>query len=105
MWKMIKAFNNNVRETERREINASNFNEAFVNVPSNLKKSLPRPPGDPLDYLTGSCGPGFAFSEVTFNQVRKVIDGMKNSVSKDPYDLDMRLLKAIKNLIIVPLTK
>ena len=105
MWKVIKAFNNNVKGTAPTQVNACHFNDSFVNVPMDLKQSLPPPSRDPLTYLTGDCGPGFSFHEVTFDQVRQVIDSMNNSPSRDPFDFNMRLIKTIKNLITVPLTK
>ena len=47
----------------------------------------------------------FCFTEVTYNEVRDVIDAFKNNSSSDIYGLNMRLLKSVKNIIIGPLTK
>ena len=47
----------------------------------------------------------FVFSEITFNEMRDVIDNLKNKSSRDMFGLSVKLLKIIKNLIIIPLTK
>lgn len=48
---------------------------------------------------------GFAFNEVTFNDIRDILDGLENKSSKDIYVLDVKIVKCIKNIILVPLTK
>jgi hypothetical protein len=47
----------------------------------------------------------FQFREVSCVIVRDLIDGLKNSNCNDIYDLNVNLIKTIKNVIISPLTK
>lgn len=47
----------------------------------------------------------FSFKEVTFIEVRDILDNLKNKKSSDIYGLTVDMIKTIKNVIIVPLTK
>lgn len=47
----------------------------------------------------------FCFVEVLFNQVRNIIDSLKNKKSRDVFGYTTKILKALKNVVLIPLTK
>lgn len=107
MWQVInKNIGNSKKNTESGKLSCDDFNDYFLNIAQELVQGVPDSDADPLEYLkTINAFAPFTFSEVTFNEVREIIDGLKNKTSRDIYGLNVKIIKSVKNLILVPLTK
>lgn len=83
------------------------FNLFFSNIANNIMKNMPEvdEPADSLDFLNTSNIECFDFPEVTFIEVRHVIDHLINKNSRDIFGMNVKILKSIKNIIIIPLTR
>lgn len=108
MWDIINK-KRGVRKKENKitDITVQQFNNFFANVAHNIVKDIPKTNVNPVDNLENidiSCG-DFTFGEVSFNDVRDVINQLKNKNSRDVYGLSVKMIKFVKNLIIIPLTK
>lgn len=109
LWKVI---NNNRHQKEQNPknltITSNEFNEFFSNIAKNIVQNIPQSMNNPLDFLKKmSLTPNtsFNFTEVSFNEVRDIVDNLKNKQSRDLYGFNIKIIKAIKNQIIIPLTK
>lgn len=105
MWKVIKNINPNLHSPNTDSINANSFNYFFTNIAEDVIKNLQTSDKHFTDYING-IDPliGFEFKEVSYNEVRDIISDLKNSRSKDPYDINVQILKTLKNIIVYPLT-
>ena len=83
------------------------FNHYFSNIAVNIINSIPEVNVDPSDNLESLNVPhdiDFDFNQVTYNEVRDVIDSLKNKNSRDVFGFNIKILKTIKNIILIPLT-
>lgn len=111
-WALINELRNkNSHPVMTTSISADDFNFYFINIPTNIKKSLPENNTSPLSYMnniTSSAASNslqpFSFQPVTFIEIRDIIDSLKNSNSKDAYELNTSTVKSVKDIIIIPLT-
>ena len=108
MWSIINS-NRGVtkNKNESGNIAPNIFNNFFVNVAHNLAKKIPSYDQDPTDLIKNINPPIeiFSFREVTFIEIRDCLLNLKNKNSKDIFGLNVKLLKSIKHLIVIPLTK
>lgn len=109
VWDIIKR-HNPVRKCAQSEIlTASAFSDYFTGIAESVISKVPHVGKDPLDYLVamgiGRRGVQFAFEETSYNTVRDIISNLRNTPSKDAYDLNVRVVKTVKHLIVIPLTK
>lgn len=109
MWQIINKHRGKSGGTDDHENKPTpnDFNNFFSHIAQNIVLGIPVSDNDPLEYLSGSTLPAtsFSFSEVSFNEVRDVIDSLKNKHSRDIFGLNIKLIKTVKNCIIIPLTK
>ena len=106
MWKIIKNNNPTLKSACDSDLNARDLNNFFINIPEDIVTSLPKANKDALEYLEKhELENAFAFREITFNNIRSIIENLKNSNSKDPYRINVKIIKVLKNNIIIPLTK
>lgn len=105
MWNVIKNNNPNLNTPPTDFLNANSFNNFFINVAANIINNLPGTNKHFSDYIQ-AVDPNiqFKFKEVTYNEIRDIINEIKNCKSKDPYDINTRIIKTVKNLIVFPLT-
>lgn len=54
-----------------------------------------------LSKKIGQCDTTFNFKEV--NEVRNIMDNLKNKQGHDLYGLNIKIIKGIKNQLIIPL--
>lgn len=68
---------------------------------------MPVTGADPLENLNQIKRPpvSFNFTEVTFNEVREIINSLKNKGGRDIFGLNVKWIKPVKNILIVSLTK
>ena len=106
MWGIIKSHNNNTKpNSQPGNLSAETFNNYFINVAEQLINELPDPVKTFDNFLTGSfVNKNFNFSQVTYNMVRDKIGKLRNSDSKDCYNLTTKIAKTLKNVIVIPLT-
>lgn len=102
-WAII----NSKRPTSRQpntNISPNDFNNYFVQIARNLTGNLT--PANDLSTFSGifNTNTSFTFKAVSFNIVRDAINSLKNSSTKDAYDMTVDLIKSVKNVIIPPLT-
>lgn len=108
MWNII----NDQRGSSKNKINQGNispenYNDYFINNAQNLLKDIKKTNLNPLANMANLNIPRlkFCLQEATYNEVREIINSLKNKHSKDIYGFSVDIIKCIKNLIIIPLTK
>lgn len=112
MWNII---NNNKPQTCNSYKNSSalptsrDFNIYFGSVAENIINTLPSPNKHFTQYLKNtnvdSLNNEFNFSEVSYLQILDIINNLKRTNSKDPYNINLKILNSIKYIILIPLTK
>ena len=108
MWQIIKNNQGNYfKLSETCKLTSNDFNNYFSNIAHNLVKKIPQSNRNPLSYLKNITKNNntFSFTEVTFNKIRDLITDLKNKNSKDIFGLNVKLIKCVKNEIVIPLTK
>lgn len=105
MWQIL----NHYRGVSRRDVESSilpdQFNHFFINAALDLQNRIGPSTTDPTKNLPLFNHTSFSIAEVTFVEIRDVIDLLKNKESKDRYGFTVDLIKCLKKLIISPLTK
>ena len=85
---------------------SQNHQNFFTNVAEEIVKDLPQVRHDFQEYMRPITGTTiFTFREVTFLEVRQIINKLKNKNSTDCYGMNSKIIKNIKNIILYPLTK
>ena len=117
MWTVINESRNNLGSNnsdskQACDISSDNFNDYFTNVAPCLINDLPTACENPIQLMSDNSkfmslcsNNAFEFTEVSMVQVRDVINDLKNSNCKDVDNLNVNLIKTIRDLIISPLTK
>ncbi|VEN62897.1 unnamed protein product [Callosobruchus maculatus] len=109
MWDIIKS--NNVilssSSSSPENLKAHDFNTHFVNyakiiTEKNLINSVNSTNNTDTVQFADTV---FDFKEISFNQLRDIINKIKNTPSKDAFSLNIRIIKNVKNIILIPLTK
>ena len=84
---------------------ANEFNNYFTNIGPNLATKINPPRGKSYrDYLKRPCPHKFSFTNVNSNDIKKIIDKLKNKSTSGHDCLSNKLLKAIKDEISEPLS-
>lgn len=106
IWNIINESRGSTKARETcSEITPDQFNDFFMNIAANLLQEVHYTVEDaPLDHPPFP-EQAFVFTEVTINEVRDVITKIRNKESRDIYGLNTKLVKAIKELIVLPLTR
>lgn len=109
MWTLINdAKNTSIRASEISSISCTEYNDFFANIAEKIHQNL-----SPANSYTINSAPlvpvnlnqpQFGFKEVSFNDVRAVIDKMKPKRSRDYYELTVPMIKNCKNHVITHLT-
>lgn len=106
MWNII---NNNRASHQAKNadhnIAPDQFNDYFTNIAEQLLGKGHYTIDDVQNQPKVRDDVVFDFGEVTINEVRDVMGSLKNKDSKDISGLSVRIIKVIRELIIVPLTK
>lgn len=108
MWNIInKQRKSCSKDRASPDISADSFQDFFTNIATNLIKEIPNNQTDPLQNFKNITPPAdyFSFTDVSYNEVRDIISHLKNKNSRDIFGLSANLVKCVKNLIIIPLTK
>nr|CAI5823723.1 unnamed protein product [Callosobruchus analis] len=109
IWDVIRNTNPTKRNHSSETLDATTFNNYFSSIAKKLAASIPPVTCDPIKvteaYATQKDIPTFSFKEVSYSDVRGVMSGLRNSSSRDTYGLNVKVIKTIKNLISIPLTK
>lgn len=108
MWNII----NNHRGIPSKSVEAygiapDTYNNFFVSIAHDLLNDIEHTNTAPLAKLKNISVPTkkFCLNEVTYIEVRDIINSLENKHSRDIYGLNVEIIKSIKNLIIIPLTK
>lgn len=107
MWQIINSHRCKSGDTCQNTLTPDDFNTFFSSIAENIGRNIPNSANNSISYLLSMTPPlvKFNFSEVSFNDVRSVINNLKNKKSADIFGLSTRLIKTIKNIIIVPVAK
>lgn len=106
MWNIINEYRGvTKKESPSATISPDDFNNYFVNIAINIQQEVGPSARDPLDNTFETPQDEFLFHEVTLIEMRDTINSLKDKKSKDIFDLNVDLVKGVKNLIISPLTK
>ena len=71
------------------------FNDFFVNVADEIRKSIPKTPKSPLDYLSNRTSNSLFLTPVTFIEVNDLINTLNPSKSVGPNSIPIKLLKIL----------
>lgn len=107
-WQVLNKNRNTSAQTLSESISPNEFNAHFTNIANHLISSLPKSNISPIQYMSHISTPSnlsFSFQTVTHNIVRDTINSLKNSSGRDIYDINVSLIKELKDVIISPLTK
>ena len=77
----------------------------IINVPSNIKKIIPRTPNSPLRYLGSAIENSLFLSPVTHLDIEDVIASRTSSKSIGPHSVPINILKSLKHHISHPLAE
>lgn len=106
MWDVLRSKQPSSSTRMSMTLNAHTFNGFFINTADKIMADLPTSNKSFKDYMSNvNTSEVFSFKLTTFNEVRQKISNLRNSNSKDCYDLNVKIVKTLKNLIILPLTK
>ena len=106
MWNIINQQKGHSRSPLSTSLDPDSFNDFFVSISDEIVHNITPSKKQFSQYFPNTArGTGFAFQPVSFNIVRECISHLKNSKSKDFLEIDTRLVKTVKNLIVYPLTK
>ena len=101
MWDVIKS-SNPVNSPPKSSLITEDF---FVGMAENIIGGLPPSAIDPLTFLANPPTQNFRFREVSYIEMSDSICHLKNSKSMDSYGMSVKMLKTLRNLLVVPLTK
>ena len=82
---------------------ANHFNKYFLNSPIELCKKFSTPSKDPCEYLNRNITKSLYMGPSTEEDIMKILLNIKNS-SPGHDDINIKVLKAVKDDIIAPLT-
>nr|CAI5847843.1 unnamed protein product [Callosobruchus analis] len=107
MWNIINRNKETKGKLSDIPLNPDHFNMFFSSHAENVIKNIQNTNINPNDYINLNSVPlsAFTFEEVTFNEVRDIINNLKNKNSRDIDGLSVKLIKSVKNILIAPLTK
>lgn len=106
MWKILNNYRGvSKRSTPTSSINSDQFNEFFANVALDIQNKIDVSNISPVEFIPTFNQQTFSIKDITFTELRDIIDQLNNKKSKDPFGFTVELIKTIKNLIISPLTK
>ena len=107
MWNLIQNKTQNL-SGRTTTLDANTFNDFFCSVAESVIDKLGDsqiPFHEYFNNMHNAGFPQFQFRPVTFIKVRDTITALKNSHSKDSDNINTKIIKTIKDIIIVPLTK
>lgn len=104
MWKVIKGNNPIIKSENGPNLSAENFNIYFTRIAEDLVENLPQTTLNPIEKIQKITNLKFCFREVSYNETREVISNLKNTNCTDAYDINVKIVKTIANLIIYPMT-
>nr|CAI5846074.1 unnamed protein product [Callosobruchus analis] len=108
MWKIINKHRKIITKDEcSPTVSPNDFNIYFSSIAQILVDSTSSDDLNPMLNLQNKMPPTstFNFQQFSFNEVRDILNNIKNKSSCDIFGLSVKLLKVIKNLIVIPLTK
>nr|CAI5825256.1 unnamed protein product [Callosobruchus analis] len=110
IWQIVNKYRGAIANNNNKNISMptpDDFNNYFSNIAIDITRNLPDVnvnPSDNLKFLDVPQNIVFDFDHVTYNEVRDIIDSLKNKNSRDIYGFNIKLVKTIKNIILIPLT-
>ena len=83
---------------------ANGFNNFFVNVGPNLAKKIIEPPGNlhVNDFMQNKNYNSMFLTDVSKEELIKIVNSLKSKTSKDVNDLSMKVIKRVFNCIVSP---
>nr|CAI5827341.1 unnamed protein product [Callosobruchus analis] len=106
IWDVIKSNSSIKSNSNQHQLSANDFNDHFVQIASNIISQMS--PSSPSRYnsdCVNNVNSIFTFKETSIIELRDIITNLKNTQGKDAYNLSIKIIKTIKNLIVIPLCK
>lgn len=105
-WRVIKRDGGLNKAAPSTSVPPDEFNNFFVDSVSQVRDSIQMPAVSSLELLgrAPTVVSTFSLSPVTCEEVRKVILKLKNSTSKDTFDVSCSFLKLVVDQVVEPLT-
>ena len=83
---------------------ANLFDKYFVNVGSNIDKTIPRTTKSPTDYLKDRISESMFLAPVCPEEIQTIIHSLNTDKSIGPYSIPVFLLKLLSRIISLPLS-
>lgn len=104
IWNIIKANGVQLSKTPASTLNANDFN-CFFSTADNVIADTPAYHSNFRDFVQTDNNLKVNFRSVTYHEVRDTNKCMKTWKSKDPFEVNAKIMKTLINLILYPLTK
>ena len=82
---------------------ANIFNNVFVNTAHKINEKICCTRKSPLDYLSSKNSQSFLVSPVSPQEIKILINSMKNGIAVGPHSVPIFLLKILSEHISIPL--
>lgn len=102
MWDVINNIRNVNNKKESVNVSVKKLNEYFTNVAKKITSDLPK--NSNVSFVKPNVNVNFKFNNVSFSDVRLAFKSLKSKSSRDYFGLSSRILKSIKEILIIPLT-
>ena len=83
---------------------ANLFDKYFVNVGSNIDKTIPRTKKSPADYLKDRISQSMFLAPVCPEEIQTIIHSLNADKAIEPYSIPVFLLKILSGIISLPLS-
>ena len=83
---------------------ANLFDTYFVNVGSNIDKTIPRTTKSPTDYLKDRISHSMLLANVCPEEIQTIIHSLNTDKAIGPYSIPVFLLKILSRIISLPLS-
>lgn len=106
-WRLINYERNNIKSNQQATcFSPDTFNDFFVTIASNLISTLPKVKVEALNLLHSVPAPACSFTlePTTPEEVYNAVVSLKNSNCYDVYNLNSKLIKAVIDIIVYPLS-
>ena len=105
-WNVINSFKSKVLKTDISNLTPDNFNMHLMNSVSGIRQNFINSNSKALDLLKNYPRPTtlFKWRKVSCLEIMNIVKGLKNSKTKDIFDINGVLVKQVINTLLWPLT-
>ena len=105
VWDLIKRSCPPQVDPKPDKLTADDFNNYFGSIADTMLATMPPAPRINQVGEQETLINKFDFTEITFNEMRNILNELKPNSTIDAYGINYKIIKCLKNVIIIPLTK